>query len=90
MRVQTLSYRMIVLGFCQTICLEKDSLWEVVFKTINWKKDIIYKLNVSMRILKASYFLPIARLGEIVAGDEMEMFFATPEFKGLLCLKLLE
>lgn len=89
-RVQTLSITWLLHGFCQTICLEKDSFWEVVFKTIHWKKDVIYKLNVSMRILKAFYFLPSGRLGEIVAGDEMEMFCATSEFKGLLCLKLLE
>lgn len=69
MRIQTLSYHLIVHGFCQTICLEKDSFWEVVFKTIHWKKDM---------------------LGEIVAGDEMEMFCAASDFKGPLCLNLLE
>lgn len=90
MRVQTLSYHLIIHRFCQTICLEKDSLRKVVFKTIHWKKDVIYELNVSMRILKALYFLPSERLGEIVARDEMEMFCATSESKDLLCLKPLE
>lgn len=78
-------------GFCQTICLEKDSLYlEGSFQNYSFrKKDVIYKLNVSMRILKALYFLPSGRFGKIVAGDEMELFCATSESKELLCLKLL-
>lgn len=91
-RVQTLSYHLIVTWVLPDHLLgERFTLFGRQFsKLLIQKKDVIYKLNVSMRILKALYFLPSGRFGKIVAGDEMEMFCATSESKELLCLKLLE
>jgi len=78
-----MSYDLIVAGFFQTFLLKKDSLWRVVFRTIHYKTNVIYKKNASMGILKALYLLPSGRLGttgEIVAdGGEVEMFSPTLE-----------
>lgn len=34
-RLHTMSYHLIVAGFCQAFHSEEDSLWKVVFKTIH-------------------------------------------------------